>query len=93
MPQLGLTMEAGKVLGIFKGEGERVEKGDLLLEIETEKTSVVVEAPASGYVREIRARPGEIYPVGTVLLCITDGPDEPFAGDWCASPPSGGLGP
>lgn len=80
MPHLGLTMEAGKVLGILKDEGDRVEKGDVLLEIETEKTSVVVEAPASGYVREIRARPGEIYPVGTVLVCLTDGPNEPVEG-------------
>lgn len=80
MPQLGLTMEAGKVLGILKGEGDRVEKGDVLLEIETEKTTVMVEAPASGYLREIRARPGEIYPVGTVLVRLTDGPDEPLAG-------------
>lgn len=80
MPQLGLTMEAGKVLSILKAEGERVEKGDVLLEIETEKTSVVVEAPASGYVRGIRARPGEAYPVGAVLAYLTDGPDEPLTG-------------
>jgi len=78
MPQLGLTMEAGKVLQVLKAVGEFVEKGELLFELETEKTTVVIEAPATGFLRVIKAKPNESYPVGTVIAYLTDSPDEPL---------------
>jgi pyruvate/2-oxoglutarate dehydrogenase complex dihydrolipoamide acyltransferase (E2) component len=55
-----------------------VEKGDPLLEVETDKAQVTVDAPASGYLRAVVARVGETYPVGAVLAYLTDLPDEPM---------------
>src|SRR5882672_3491401 len=53
MPQLGSTMEEGTILKWFKQEGESVRQGEALLEIETDKASIEVEAPWSGVVRKI----------------------------------------
>src|SRR5258708_3926510 len=53
MPQLGSTMEEGTILKWFKQEGESVRQGEALLEIETDKASMEVEAPWSGIVRRI----------------------------------------
>jgi pyruvate/2-oxoglutarate dehydrogenase complex dihydrolipoamide acyltransferase (E2) component len=80
LPQLGLVMEGAKLLAVLKRVGERVEKGEPLLEIETEKAQVTVDAPASGYLRAVVAEVGQSYPVGTVLAYVTDAPDEPFSG-------------
>lgn len=56
-----------------------MEKGEPLLEIETEKAQVTVDAPASGYLRAVVAEVGQSYPVGKVLAYLTDTPDEPFS--------------
>jgi pyruvate dehydrogenase E2 component (dihydrolipoamide acetyltransferase) len=61
MPKLGLTMQEGKVVGWYKKEGERVEKGEFLLAIETEKITNDVESPAAGILKKILA------PVDTVV--------------------------
>ncbi len=79
LPQLGLVMESAKLLAVLKRVGEPVEKGEPLLEIETEKAQVTVDAPASGYLRAVVAEVGQSYPVGTVLAYLTDTPDEPFS--------------
>lgn len=55
-----------------------MERGQPLLEIETEKAQVTVDAPVSGYLRAVVAQVGETYPVGTVLALVTDLPDEPL---------------
>lgn len=72
-------MQEAKLLAVLKRVGERVERGEPLLEIETEKAQVTVDAPASGYLRAT-AEVGRIYPVGAVLAYLTDTPDEDFLG-------------
>lgn len=69
-------MEQAKLLGVLKRLGERVERGEPLLEVETEKAQVTIDAPATGYLRAVVAQVGESYPVGTVLAYLTDTPDE-----------------
>jgi pyruvate/2-oxoglutarate dehydrogenase complex dihydrolipoamide acyltransferase (E2) component len=71
-------MENARFLGALRAVGDRVEKGDPLLEVETDKAQVTVDAPASGYLRAVVARVGETYPVGAVLAYLTDLPDEPL---------------
>lgn len=73
-------MEEAKFLGALRDVGERVEKGEPLLEIETEKAQVTVDAPVSGYLRAVVAEAGRTYPVGALLAYLTDGPDEPLPG-------------
>ncbi len=77
MPRLSVTMERGKILRWFVSEGTEVREGEPLLEIETDKVSQEVSAPASGILRGVSLRPGEEAPVGTVIGYIV-APDETF---------------
>jgi pyruvate dehydrogenase E2 component (dihydrolipoamide acetyltransferase) len=73
MPQLGETVAEGKITQWFKAPGDAVKAGDNLFEIETDKTSMEVEATAAGVLAEIRAAVGEVVPVGTVVAVIAEG--------------------
>jgi pyruvate dehydrogenase E2 component (dihydrolipoamide acetyltransferase) len=89
MPALELAQETGKVLKWLKNPGDRVSKGEPVVEIETDKVTVEIEAPASGVLGEIGARPGDVVPVGaTIALIFT--PGETGAG---ASVPERGPAP
>lgn len=70
MPKLGLTMEEGNVVKWLKKEGEKVEKGEPILVVETEKVEYEVESPASGVIKEIIGKEEETHPVGAVLAII-----------------------
>lgn len=75
MPKLGLTMTSGSVAKWHKKEGDRVEKGEVVLEVSTEKITYKVEAPESGVLRKILTQSGTKVPIGTPL-CIIAAPDE-----------------
>ncbi|HLF50314.1 MAG TPA: biotin/lipoyl-containing protein, partial [Methylomirabilota bacterium] len=75
MPALELAQESGKVLHWLKSAGDTVRKGEPLVEIETDKATVEIEAPASGVLREVTAREGDVVPVGRTIALIF-GPDE-----------------
>jgi len=70
MPQLGMTMTEGSVVRWLKQPGERIEKGEPLFEVETDKVTMEVESPAEGLVSEILLEPGKTVPVGTVIAAI-----------------------
>ena len=70
MPQLTLTMSEAKVVRWCKREGEEVEKGQPLLEVETDKAVVEIEAVASGHLLQILAREGEVVQVDELLAVI-----------------------
>ena len=70
MPMFGEVMEEGVVLSWKKQEGEAVEKGEIILEIETDKAAMEVESPASGVVKKILVPEGETVPVNTPLAVI-----------------------
>ena len=70
MTKLGLTMKDGTVVNWLKKEGEQVEKGEPLVEVETEKISSDLEAPASGVLLKITAEKGAIVPVSGLLGII-----------------------
>jgi pyruvate dehydrogenase E2 component (dihydrolipoamide acetyltransferase) len=73
MPKLGYDMETGKVAGWLKKVGEKVERGDVLAEIETEKSTVEMESTASGTLVEIVVEAGGELPVGEVIGYLDDG--------------------
>jgi pyruvate dehydrogenase E2 component (dihydrolipoamide acetyltransferase) len=77
MPKLGLTMEEGTIIKWLKSEGEAVEKGEALLEIQTDKVNLEEEAPASGIVRKILVPEGAVVPVGQDIAIIAAA-DEPL---------------
>lgn len=71
MPQLGETVSEGTISGWYKQAGDAVEKGDALLDVETDKVATEIEAPASGILTSIDVPEGETVDVGTVLAVIT----------------------
>ena len=86
MPSLSDSMQEGTILSWFKADGERVEAGEELLEIETDKATMAYESPVAGVVR-IVAAVGETLPVGAVIAHVGEGvpdsdlPAAPAAGD------------
>jgi pyruvate/2-oxoglutarate dehydrogenase complex dihydrolipoamide acyltransferase (E2) component len=70
MPMLGEVMESGTVLSWKKTEGESVSKGEIMLEIETDKAVMGVESPVTGVVRTILVPEGTTVPVNTPLAII-----------------------
>jgi pyruvate dehydrogenase E2 component (dihydrolipoamide acetyltransferase) len=79
LPRLGQGMESGTVVRWLKQEGERVEKGEPLYELDTEKVTQEVEAEASGVLLRIAVQEGEV-PVGqTVAVIGEEGEDVPQA--------------
>lgn len=83
MPAMGATQETGRLVRWFRREGDSITKGELLMEVETGKSVVEVEAPASGILARVTATPEDDIPVGqTIALILQAGED-----------PSGGGGP
>jgi pyruvate dehydrogenase E2 component (dihydrolipoyllysine-residue acetyltransferase) len=72
MPALELAQETGKVLRWMKAPGDPVRKGEPLVEIETDKVTVEIEAPASGILSNVTAREGDVIPVGQTIALIAD---------------------
>ena len=80
LPRLGQGMESGVIVKWLKSEGEKVEKGDALYELETEKVTQEVEAEASGVLLKIAVQEGEAQ-VGTTVAVIGE------EGEEATSPP------
>ena len=70
MPSLGFDMTEGKIARWLKKEGEPVDKGQAIAEIETDKATVEIEANASGVLRKISVQSEETVPIGTVIGII-----------------------
>ena len=70
MPMLGEVMEEGRILVWHKQEGDHVERGENLLEVETDKASMEVESTVSGVIQKILVAAGETVPVNTTLALI-----------------------
>src|SRR6266853_876805 len=70
MPALEMAQDTGKLLSWRKKEGERVSKGEPLLEIETDKAVVEIESPGDGILAGIRAHEGAVVPVGQTIAWL-----------------------
>lgn len=70
MPKFEMTQETGTVGTWLKAEGDAVRKGEAILEIETDKVSMEVEAPADGVLRGISAKAGQVVPVGQPIAFV-----------------------
>lgn len=73
MPRLGYDMESGRVGGWLKNVGDPVERGDVIAEIETDKSTVEMESTASGTLVEIVQAAGAEVPVGETIGWLEDG--------------------
>jgi len=79
MPALEMAQETGKLIAWRKNEGDRVTKGEPLLEVETDKAVVEVEAPADGVLAGITAAAGADIPVGKTIAWILAPGEKPPA--------------
>ena len=90
MPALEMAQETGKVLKWLKAPGHAVRKGEPIVEIETDKVTVEIEAPASGVLRDVTARAGDVVAakvpvaegVGTVWRIMA----ERMTASWTTAP-------
>ena len=70
MPKWGLSMKTGKIVEWFVAEGDTIDKGDDVVDIETDKIAGTLESPVGGLIRRIIAEPGADLPVGAVLAVV-----------------------
>ena len=70
MPALELAQETGKVVRWIKAPGDTVRKGEPIVEIETDKVTVEIEAPAAGVLHDVTAHEGDVVPVGHTIAVI-----------------------
>ncbi|WP_237773565.1 acetoin dehydrogenase dihydrolipoyllysine-residue acetyltransferase subunit [Streptomyces luteocolor] len=70
MPKWGLSMRTGKITEWLAAEGDAVEEGDELAEIDTDKIAGTLEAPSGGVLRRIVAPAGDAAPVGRAIALI-----------------------
>ncbi len=70
MPALELAQETGKLLRWIKAPGDTVRKGEPIAEVETDKVTIELEAPAAGVLRDVTAREGDVVPVGHTIAVI-----------------------
>ena len=89
MPALEMAQETGKLIAWRKQEGDRVTKGEPLLEIETDKAVMEIEAPADGVLAGISAQAGSDIPVGqTIAWIVAPGEKPPAASGSASSTPA-----
>jgi len=89
MPALEMAQETGKLIAWRKKEGDSVSKGEPLLEIETDKAVVEVEAPADGILAGINASAGAEIPVGqTIAWIVAPGEQPPSDGGSSTAAPA-----
>lgn len=78
MPDLGQTTSEAKIVSWLKHPGEKLVAGETLLEVETDKATMEVEAYVGGYLRKQLARAGEVVSASNPIAILTDTPDENF---------------
>ena len=86
LPEVSEGVEAADVSEILVAVGDRVEKGQMVLEVETEKAVAPVEIPYAGTIKEILVAEGDTVAIGAALLRIEQGDDAPAEEEKPASP-------
>jgi len=70
MPALEMTQESGRLVSWLKRDGESVTKGEPLMEIETDKVTIEIEAPATGILGGVLVKENDVVPVGQTIAWI-----------------------
>src|SRR2546421_3077993 len=86
MPALEMAQETGKIVSWVKKEGDKVAKGEILLEVETDKAVVEIEAQADGVLAGVKSREGDVVPVGQTIAWLVAPGEKPPAETATAAP-------
>src|SRR5262245_43371365 len=86
MPALEMAQETGKIVSWVKKQGETVAKGEVLLEVETDKAVVEIEATADGVLAGVKSQEGDVVPVGTIIAWLVAPGEQPPAVEPSAAP-------
>jgi pyruvate dehydrogenase E2 component (dihydrolipoamide acetyltransferase) len=86
MPALEMAQETGKIVSWLKKEGDAVRKGEPLLEIETDKAVVEIEATADGVLAGVKSHTGDVVPVGVTIAWILAPGEQPPVESSVAAP-------
>ncbi|MFH1616854.1 MAG: dihydrolipoamide acetyltransferase family protein [Planctomycetota bacterium] len=70
LPQLGQTMEEGTIVSCRVNVGNKIKKGDVIFEIETDKATLEMESPLAGFVKSILVEVGQTVPINTPLIIV-----------------------
>ncbi len=85
MPKVDMDQETGTIVEWTRKNGDAVEKGEIIIIIETDKVAIDIESPATGILQGIRAEPAEIVPIGETIAYILEPgeqlPNEPESQD------------
>jgi pyruvate dehydrogenase E2 component (dihydrolipoamide acetyltransferase) len=82
LPDLGEGIHEGEIIDVLVSVGDRVEDGQTIMVVETDKASTEVPSPVTGVVKEIRVKPGDVVKVGDVLMTFTvEGEEEETKAD------------
>src|SRR5437773_6239272 len=73
LPKLGEGAESGTVVTVFVKEGDQIQKGQTILELENEKAVAPIPSPVAGKVGKLRAKEGDKLSVGQVILSVENG--------------------
>ena len=79
MPALGMAQDTGLLVSWLKTVGDQVRADDVLMEVETDKSTMEVPAGSDGFIAELRAEAGQDVPVGQVIALISSEPPDPEA--------------
>src|SRR4030095_13953322 len=91
MPKLSDAMESGKIIKWLKKEGDRIQGGDILAEVETDKADVEMEAFGAGVLRKILVPEGETVAIGALIGVIAE-PGDDIAALVASAPAGAGAG-
>jgi pyruvate dehydrogenase E2 component (dihydrolipoamide acetyltransferase) len=86
MPALEMAQETGKIVSWLKKEGDAISKGEPLLEVETDKAVVEIEATADGVLAGVKSHEGDVVPVGVTIAWILAPGEQPPAESATAAP-------
>ena len=88
MPALGMAQDTGLIVAWHKSPGDPVAAGEVLFEVETDKSTMEVEAGADGFVTQVRRDAGDEVPVGEVIALIGDSAEAVQTEESPAAPPA-----
>src|SRR5262249_42665090 len=88
LPELGENVTTGDVLRVLVKPGDRVEKDQPVLELETDKATIEVPSSVAGQVKDIKVKAGDKVNVGQAILTVEDGTPQPPAGPRAPAAPA-----